>query len=96
MCIDGLQLAAANGDMRRALEACTAALELKVKEAAAEQADMIASGLSSGEILTQPSQCSMPFHITRTASRNKLLQLLYLTVYTQNCIKVELTAMKEL
>lgn len=47
-----LQLAAANGDMRRALEACTAALELKVKEAAAEQADMIASGLSSGERLT--------------------------------------------
>ena len=35
--------------MRRALEACTAALELKVKEAAAEQADMIASGLTSGK-----------------------------------------------
>ena len=51
-----LQLAAANGDMRRALEACTAALELKVKEAAAEQADMIACGLSSGELLTQPTQ----------------------------------------
>ena len=44
-----VQLAAANGDMRRALEACTAALELKVKEAAAEQADMIASGLTSGK-----------------------------------------------
>lgn len=44
-----LQLAAANGDMRRALETCTAALELKVKEAAAEQADMIESGLASGK-----------------------------------------------
>lgn len=43
-----MQLAAANGDMRRALEACTAALELKVQEAAAEQAAMIESGISSG------------------------------------------------
>ena len=36
--------------MRRALEACTAALEEKVKEAAVEQADMIATALTSGKL----------------------------------------------
>lgn len=40
-----LQTAAASGDMRRALEACTAALELKVQEAVAEQADLAANAL---------------------------------------------------
>ena len=44
-----IQMAAASGDMRRALEACTAALELKVQEALAEQADFAANALATGE-----------------------------------------------
>ena len=42
------QTAAASGDMRRALEACTAALELKVQEAVAEQADLTANAIVGG------------------------------------------------
>lgn len=38
-------MAAATGDMRRALEACTAALELKVQEAVAEEGDLTANAL---------------------------------------------------
>ncbi len=45
-----LQMAAASGDMRRALEACTAALELKVQEALAEQADLTANALVTGGV----------------------------------------------
>ena len=41
-------MAAASGDMRRALEASTAALELKVQEAVAEQADLTANALDPG------------------------------------------------
>ena len=43
-----LQMAAASGDMRRALEGCTAALELKVQEAVAEQADLAVNALVTG------------------------------------------------
>ena len=38
-------MAAASGDMRRALEACTAALELRAQEAVAEQADLAVNAL---------------------------------------------------
>ena len=43
-------MAAASGDMRRALEACTAALELKVQEAVAEQAELTANALMTGTL----------------------------------------------
>ncbi|DBA84848.1 hypothetical protein WJX77_006429 [Trebouxia sp. C0004] len=39
------KMAAASGDMRRALEASTAALELRVQEAVAEQADLTANAV---------------------------------------------------
>ena len=42
-------MAAATGDMRRALEACTAALELKVQEAVGEQADLAANALAESK-----------------------------------------------
>ena len=45
-------MAAASGDMRRALEASTAALELKVQEAVAEQADLTANALDPGAHMT--------------------------------------------
>ena len=41
-------MAAASGDMRRVLEACTAALELKVQDAVAEHADLAANALVAG------------------------------------------------
>ncbi len=50
-------MAAASGDMRRALEACTAALELKVQEAVAEQADLTANAIGPGALMTAQSSC---------------------------------------
>ena len=47
-------MAAASGDMRRALEASTAALELKVQEGVAEQADLTANALEPGAHMTDP------------------------------------------
>ena len=44
-------MAAASGDMRRALEACTAALEQKVQEAVAEQAELAAHPLVPGGLM---------------------------------------------
>lgn len=48
-------MAAASGDMRRALEASTAALELKVQEAVAQQADLTANALDPGAHMTGQS-----------------------------------------
>ena len=48
-------MAAASGDMRRALEASTAALQLKVQEAVTEQADLTANALEPGAIMTGQS-----------------------------------------
>ena len=52
-------MAAASGDMRRALEASTAALELKVQEAVAEQADLTANALDPGAHKTGQSPDTM-------------------------------------
>lgn len=59
-------MAAASGDMRRALEACTAALELKVQEAVAEQADLAANALT--ESRTLPALHILPAHTTPAAA----------------------------
>ena len=48
-------MAAASGDMRRALEASTAALQLKMQEAVTEQADLTANALDPGAHMTGPS-----------------------------------------
>ena len=50
-------MAAASGDMRRALEACTAALELRVQEAVAEQADLAVNALLTSKCLTNSQIC---------------------------------------
>lgn len=54
------QMAAASGDMRRALEASTAALELKVQEAVAEQADLEANALIASKTASHTA-CYFPF-----------------------------------
>ncbi|KAA6422841.1 MAG: cell division control 6 protein [Trebouxia sp. A1-2] len=56
------KMAAASGDMRRALEASTAALELKVQEAVAEQADLSANALDP---VTQQAGAKQPTQHTQ-------------------------------
>ena len=70
------QMAAASGDMRRALEACTAALELKMQEAVAEQADLAANALIASKTASLTAGCpSFPAAVLATMLAVSLLLL---------------------